>query len=218
MPAALAPAEKGGWPAAPPPQRPLHPRGRRATGGSAWREECHKQPEPPHCQTSQLQESSRGISKPASSYSLPFLLRCAVVDRTAAPPLALGRETLWRRRWGWPAPPPLGVSAIRHVATSQLRGSANQLSARRNPPGRGRMHQHESDAKEHPRDGSGCSDSEHRRDGEYCEVEHGDHGVPPEMRTSEWQLAYQSQCIENKGFTWVEWTRPRGLVRTLCRD
>src|SRR5579859_5308977 len=124
MPAAPAPAEKGGQPVAPPPQRPLHPRGRRATGGAVWREECHKQPDPPHCQTSQLQESSRGISKPASSYSLPFLLRCAVVDRTAAPPLALGRETLWRRRWGWPASTAAGRfsdSPRRHEPVARFR-------------------------------------------------------------------------------------------------
>src|SRR5690242_2463263 len=107
MPAALAPAEKGGQPVAPPPQRPL-PRDRRATGGAVWREECRKQPGLPHCQTNQLQESSRGISKLASSYSLPFLLRCAVVDRTAAPPLALGRETRGAGVGVGLLPPPLG--------------------------------------------------------------------------------------------------------------
>jgi len=61
------------------------------------------------------------------------------------------------------------------------------------------MHQHEGNAKKYPGKSSGSSDSKQGRDGEYGEVERGEHGVPPEMQTSQWQLPGQFQGVENKG-------------------
>jgi hypothetical protein len=65
-----------------------------------------------------------------------------------------------------------------------LRGTARKVWTRGNSLRRGRLHQNECGLQEQPIQPGSGSYGKHRGDGEYGEIQHGIHVVPPVERLS----------------------------------
>ena len=92
---------------------------------------------------------------------------------------------------------PALCSAMRCEGPRKFRCAARQFCAHGNPSSRGWTHHQKGRAQQQPLESHRGGGREHRGDDECCEVQHGDHDVPPVLRLGGAQCHGQAERVEN---------------------
>src|SRR6267143_1154662 len=95
-------------------------------------------------------------------------------------------------------------STLRSESPRKLRRPACQLRPRGNPASRRRPHHREGRLQKQPMKSSRRGSCKHRCDGEYGEMQHGDHGCLPIVQLQRWHSDRQPLSICNQ---WSYWER-----------